>query len=253
VALPLLNYAPSSQNQRVAGFEVGNDDNYRIYSTDNVGTDSDMEALIWAAYRQVFSEHQMITANRQTFLESQLRYGQITVKDFIRGLATSDSFRRLNYEPNDNYRFVRLVVERLLGREVYNKREEIAWSIFIPTRGYQGFIDAVLASDEYNAAFGENVVPYQRRRSLPQRTAGETPFNLKTPRYGAYHRSQLGFPQVIWQNSVRRFVPQEKAPAAGSPVNFLGMARAVAPTVTTVPRVATANINIATQVPYRKR
>lgn len=252
MALPLLNYTPASQNQRVAGYEVGNDDNYRIYSTDNVGTDGDMEELIWASYRQVFSEHQMLTVTRQTFLESQLRYGQITVKDFIRGLAASDSFRRLNYEPNDNYRFVELCVQRLLGRDVYSQQEKIAWSIVIPTRGYQGFIDQLLASDEYNTAFGENVVPYQRRRNLPQRSSGETPFNLKTPRYGAYHRSQLGFPQVLWQNAQRRFVPQEKTPTAGNPMTFLEMARSLDLSVPNVAPISTSNVDIATQVPYRK-
>ena len=57
------------------------------------------------------------------------------------------------------------------------------------------------SSDEYEGNFGDSIVPYQRRRVLPQRDAGETPFNLKTPRYGARHRDQLGFPQLIWNNT----------------------------------------------------
>lgn len=252
MALPLLSYTPSSQNQRVTNYQVPGDDEPRIYSTDDIVTDNDMDELIWAAYRQIFSEHQIIKSNRQPFLESQLKYGQISVKDFIRGLATSDSFRRLNYDPNSNYRFIEICVQRILGRDIYDKRETIAWSIFPATRGFQGFIDSLLDSPEYQDAFGDNIVPYQRRRVLPQRPGGETPFNLKTPRYGEYHRSQLGFPQVVWQNAVRRFTPQEKQPAAGSPQLYLDMARAVAPKIDNVPRVPLSNINIATAVPYRK-
>ena len=78
-----------------------------------------MDMLIMAAYRQVHNEQQMVDFNRQRFLESQLRAGQITVRDFVRGLVLSDSFRRLTYDVNNNYRFVQICVQRLLGREVY--------------------------------------------------------------------------------------------------------------------------------------
>ncbi len=253
MAIPVLNFSPSSQNQRVAGYEVGSEEQPKIYAIENVFSGADMDELIWAAYRQVFSEHQNIANNRQTFLESQLRYGQISVKDFIRGLATSDSFRRLNLDTNSNYRFVEICVQRILGRDVYSEREKIAWSILLPTKGLQGFIDALVDSEEYANNFGDNTVPYQRRRILPQRTQGETPFNLKTPRYEAYHRSQLGFPQTVWQNAVRRFKPQEQTAGAGNPQGFLGMARAVTPSLPVVARTPLANINIATAVPYRKR
>ncbi|HEY9689641.1 MAG TPA: phycobilisome rod-core linker polypeptide [Coleofasciculaceae cyanobacterium] len=237
----------------MAGYEVGSEEQPKIYAIENVFSGADMDELIWAAYRQIFSEHQSITSNRQTFLESQLRYGQISVKDFIRGLATSDSFRRLNLEPNSNYRFVDICVQRILGRDVYSDRERIAWSILLPTKGLQGFIDALVDSDEYANNFGDNTVPFQLRRILPQRAKGETPFNLKTPRYEAYHRSQLGFPQTVWQNAVRRFKPQETKVGAGNPQGFLGMARAVTPSLPVVARTPLANINIATAVPYRKR
>jgi phycobilisome rod-core linker protein len=252
VSIPFLSYAPSSQNQRVAGYEVGSEEQPRIYSTDDLLSPGDTNALIWAAYRQIFSEHQMIAANRQTFLESQLKSGQISVRDFVRGLVMSDSFRRLNYEPNSNYRFVEICVQRVLGRDCYSEREKIAWSIVVVNKGIQGFIDELLNSEEYLSNFGDTVVPYQRRRVLPQRTGGETPFNLKTPRYGAYHRSQLGFPQLVWQNAVRRFIPQEQAPTEGNPSNFLAMARSINPKGGAPTRLALSSLNIETDVPYKK-
>jgi phycobilisome rod-core linker protein len=46
--------SPSSQNQRVASYEVGGDEQPRIFSTDDLYDSTDMDALINAAYRQMF-------------------------------------------------------------------------------------------------------------------------------------------------------------------------------------------------------
>lgn len=251
MALPLLEYSYKSQNERVVGYEVAGEEQPTIYTTENTPSSADMGELIWAAYRQIFSEHQILSSNRQKFLESQLRNGQIVVRDFIRGLLLSDPFRRLNYETNSNYRFVEICVQRVLGRDIYNEREKIAWSIVVAQQGIQGFVDTLLNSDEYLDSFGFDTVPYQRRRILPQRSGGETPFNLKTPRYGEYHRAQLGFPQLVWQNVVRRFIPQEKQSTAGNPALYLGMAREIAPTVPNTPRVSASNMNYLALVPRK--
>ncbi len=190
MAIPLLEYSPSSQNQRVFNYEVPGDEQSWIYSTENLLSNSEIQNLIWAAYRQIFNEQQIIASNREQALESQLRNGQITVREFIRGLLLSDTFRRRNYEPNSNYRFAEMCVQRVLGRNVYSDREKLAWSIVIATKGLAGFIDDLLNSEEYLANFGDDIVPYQRRRILPQRTEGESPF-ARMPRYGADYRSKL--------------------------------------------------------------
>lgn len=253
MAIPLLDYKPSAPNTRVAGYEVPGDEQPKIYNTENLPSGTGMDEVIWAAYRQIFSEHQILKSNRQVALESQLRDGRITVREFIRGLVLSDSFRRRNFDTNNNYRFAEMCVQRVLGRDVYSEREKIAWSIVIVNEGIRGFIDALLSSDEYLENFGDTVVPYQRRRILPQRVQGETPFNLKTPRYGEYHRSILGFPQTVWQNQVRRFVPQEQKAQAGSPALFLNMARSVNLPSNPGGRVATQAINYMASVPRRDR
>ena len=144
-----------------------------------------------------------------------------------------------------------MCVQRVLGRDVYSDREKIAWSIVVATKGPQGFIDELVNSDEYLNQFGYDTVPYQQRRILPQRVKGEMPFNLKTPRYNEYHRSQLGFPQIIWQTTVRRFVPQEQQARAGDPSGYLAMARNMPKPATPPQRVSLANINIQTMVPRR--
>ena len=179
MSIPLLEYAPKSQNQRVEGYEVPNEDTPTIYRLDRATSDQDIDSIIWAAYRQIFSEHLILASYKQTALESQLRNRAITLRDFIRGLGKSDVYRTQVADTNSNYRLVDITLKRFLGRAAYNKAEEIAWSIVIATKGLHGFIDALLESDEYLDNFGDDVVPYQRRRF------GSRPFNLANPRYGS--------------------------------------------------------------------
>ena len=190
MAIPLLEYSPSSQNQRVLNYEIPGDEQSWIYNAENLLSDSEIQDLIWAAYRQIFNEQQILASNREKCLESQLRGSQITVKDFIRGLLLSNTFRQRNYEPNSNYRFVEMCIQRVLGRNVYSDREKLAWSIVLATKGLEGFVDDLLNSEEYLNNFGDDIVPYQRRRILPQRIVGESPF-ARMPRYGADRRTKL--------------------------------------------------------------
>ncbi|TAE58871.1 MAG: phycobilisome rod-core linker polypeptide CpcG1 [Nostocales cyanobacterium] len=183
MSIPLLKYSPSSQNQRVEGYEVPNEDTPVIYKLTSATFATDVDEIIWAGYRQIFSEHLILSSYRQKFLESQLRNRAISVRDFIRGLGKSEVFRSQVAEVNSNYRLVDLTLQRFLGRKSYNKKEEIAWSIVIATKGVHGFIDALLDSDEYRENFGDDIVPYQRRRYKGR------PFNLVNPRYSDYWRN----------------------------------------------------------------
>ena len=191
--LTKLEYSPTSRNTRVTDFEVPGDEQPKVYSTESLISSYEKDELIKAAYLQVFHEQQFLDFNRQSFLESQLKAGQITVKEFVRGLVVSDSFCRLNYEVNNNYRFVELCVQRLLGRQVYNEREQFAWSIVLATKGLREFVTELLESDEYASNFGEDTVPYQRRRILLQRAEGELTF-AHTSRYDADFRDNLPVP-----------------------------------------------------------
>lgn len=251
MAIPLLSYSPSSQNTRVASYEVPGDEQPRIFSADDLLSPSDLATLIEAAYRQIFFH--AFAADREPALESQLRSGQITVRDFIGGLLLSDTYKRSFYNLNSNYRFVEQTVQRVLGRDLYNQRESIAWSIVVATKGIKGFVEQLLNSAEYLEAFGDSIVPYQRRRVLPGRSEGEMPFNLKSPRYEEYHRRKLGFPQMIWQNSTRTFKPQEQQTKAGDPTNFLNMARSIDAKANVPQRLSAMNVDFLNAVPYRKK
>ncbi|MBW4654011.1 MAG: phycobilisome rod-core linker polypeptide [Kaiparowitsia implicata GSE-PSE-MK54-09C] len=196
--LPVLKYNPSTQNQRVQSFGTvdTNGDLPVIYRLEDATDSSGVDELIHAAYRQVFNEQEMLRFNRQIALETQLRNRAISVRDFIRGLAKSERFYSLVVESNDNIRLVELAIKRLLGRNPYNQEELIAWSIQIATRGWSGFVDALMDGDEYATAFGDGTVPYQRKRM------GDRPHSF-TPRYGAYYRDRQ--PQPHPYTPVGRF------------------------------------------------
>lgn len=247
--IPLLQYPPACNNQRVSGFEVGSDEQPRIFSTDNILSSSDLDALINAAYRQIFFH--AFAADREVALESQLRNGQISVREFIRGLCLSNTFTQSFYNLNSNYRFVEHCVEKLLGRSVYSDKEKIAWSIVVATKGRAGLVNDLLNSAEYLENFGENIVPYQRRRTLPSGTTSELPFNIKSPRYDGYYRAKLGFPQLIWQTEVRRFSPQDQKPKAGDPTLFRSMAQSIRPFGGIPQSLSPYNIDIEKSVPRR--
>lgn len=219
----MLAYKPSSQNQRVRGYEVPNEDTPYIYRMEDCVDETDLQELIWAVYRQLFSEHEILKQFRQPALESQVKNRAITVRDFVRGLAKTQAFYTLVVETNSNYRVVELCLKRILGRAQYSKDEEIAWSIVIATKGIGGFIDALVDSEEYQNAFGDNTVPYQRRRYK------DRPFNLVTPRYADYWRNKQEDSRYKW----------------GDVNNFLDMARSIKITpVIEKPTILTANIKI---------
>uniref|UniRef100_A0ACD5H237 Phycobilisome rod-core linker polypeptide n=1 Tax=Desertifilum tharense IPPAS B-1220 TaxID=1781255 RepID=A0ACD5H237_9CYAN len=226
MSIPLLNITPVTQNQRVEGYEVGNEDTPIIYRLSAATTDTDINELIWYLYRQIFSEHLILDSYRQPNLESQLRNRAITVREFVRVLGKSDVYRRLVGETNSNYRLVDLTFKRLLGRATYNKDEQIAQSIIIATQGLHGFIDSIVDSEEYTQNFGDDIVPYQRRRFK------ERPFNLVNPRYSDYWRTrQINLEGSYYQVRLAgQGNPDKRVARRSVPDTFFQMARGLTPT-----------------------
>jgi phycobilisome rod-core linker protein len=250
MALPLLEYKPSSQNQRVQSFGKSdqNEDTPYIYRLEDVNSPGEMKALVWAAYRQIFSEHETLRFNRQITLETRLANGSLTVRDFIRELVKSERFYTLVVSVNDNYRLVEICLKRLLGREPYNQNEKIAWSIKIGTLGFHGFVDALVDSDEYIQAFGDYTVPYQRKRMEAR------PFNLVTPRYGEAYREVAGTTKTDWRFTVEKYYTrkfQERQLAEGDPRKFRELAASLNPKVNYAQRISSFDIDYLSRVPNR--
>ena len=95
VAIPLLEYAPITQNSLRSGvpnLRVGSDEGSRAYSLEIADEPDNFDTVVEAGYRQIFIH--AFKTDRDVNLESQLKDGQITVRDFIRGLVLSDTFAR---------------------------------------------------------------------------------------------------------------------------------------------------------------
>ena len=100
MALPLLKYAPTSQNSRVKALRVGSDEDPKAVAMDKAMDREDQNFVIEAAYRQIFFH--AFKVDRDRTLESQVRDGQITLRDFIRSLCLSHTFTRSFYNLNTN-------------------------------------------------------------------------------------------------------------------------------------------------------
>ena len=248
MSIPLLEYQPRSQNQRVPGYEVPNEDTPRIYRMEDCNATDEIQELIWAAYRQIFSEHQILQFNRQIQLESQLKNNSIAVRDFMRGLEKSERFYELVVSVNNNYRLVDICLKRLLGRAAYNKEEEIAWSIKTATLGFHGFVDALIDSEEYSEEFGDYTVPFQRKRMEGR------PFNLVTPRYGEDFREQVGTVKTDWRFTLEEYYSRkskERRLPEGDPGKYREMAATVTPDRNYAQRISAFDIDYLKLVPVR--
>ena len=177
-----MPFKPSSQNSRVDSISASRQpclDRAPDFSSE----------IIERCYRQIYF-HAM-SCDRDRFLESQLRSGSITVRDFIRGLLLSDRFYRGYVECNGNDRVVEQVIGRVLGRPVYGQDEVKSWSIVIAEQGFAAFVDDILGSPEYFERFGIDGIPDQVNRILPGRSQGEMPIYQRLPRYGESWRDRL--------------------------------------------------------------
>ena len=177
-----LLFKLSSQNSRVDSISPS-----RQHCSDRA-TDVTSE-IIEKCYRQIY--FYAMSCDRDRFLESQLRSGSISVRDFIRGLLLSDRFYRGYVECNGNDRVVEQVIGRVLGRPIYGPDEVNSWSIVIAEQGFAAFVDAILESSEYFDKFGIDGIPQQVNRILPGRSQGEMPIYQRLPRYGESWRDRL--------------------------------------------------------------
>ncbi|MEM7553860.1 MAG: phycobilisome rod-core linker polypeptide [Cyanobacteria bacterium P01_A01_bin.84] len=119
--------------------------------------------VIKAAYRHVFERDITATyAFPRTELESKLKGGQISMKEFIRRLGKSRLYRTLFYEPYTISRVIELGMRHFLGRGLSSLEEFQEYFAIITKGGLPKLIDALVDSQEYADYFGEETVPYLR-------------------------------------------------------------------------------------------
>ncbi len=131
------------------------------------------DVVIRAVYRQVMGNAHIMESERLVVPESQLKHGELSVREFVRKLAKSELYQS-RFTDCYRYRAMELNFKHLLGRAPQNFAEMKAHSAILDTEGYEADIDSYIDSDEYNDAFGENIVPYYRGyNSAPGQTMVE--------------------------------------------------------------------------------
>jgi phycoerythrin-associated linker protein len=125
-------------------------------------SEDDLQTVIRAVYRQVLGNAHVMDSQRLTSAESQLRNGDISVRDFVRAVAQSDLYRALFFENSSPYRFVELNFKHLLGRAPQDQTEISEHVQTYNAQGYDAEINSYIDGDEYSISFGENVVPSAR-------------------------------------------------------------------------------------------
>ncbi|MBE9077469.1 phycobilisome rod-core linker polypeptide [Romeria aff. gracilis LEGE 07310] len=124
-------------------------------------SESSTQAVINAAYRQVFGRD-VYSGQRLKAAESRLETGEITVRDFIRQLAKSETFRKMYWTSLYVMKAVEYIHRRLLGRPTYGRQETNKYFDICSKQGFYALVDAIIDTKEYEEAFGEDTVPYER-------------------------------------------------------------------------------------------
>lgn len=102
----------SETSARLLGFEPAQSAPVELRTN---APETDMQGVIWAAYRQIFGNDYVMNAERQTSSESLLRQGHIRVCDFVRALAMSELYKEKFFYSTQQVRFIELNFKHFLG------------------------------------------------------------------------------------------------------------------------------------------
>ncbi|QSJ16653.1 phycobilisome rod-core linker polypeptide [Nostoc sp. UHCC 0702] len=135
---------------------------YELWPTSSL---EDIEIVIRAVYKHVLGNPHVLESERLVTAESQLRDRALSVREFVRAVAKSNFYRSRYFESSAPYRFIELNFLHLLGRAPQDQTEISEHIIRAVAEGYDAEIDSYIDSEEYQSAFGENIVPYYRGKN----------------------------------------------------------------------------------------
>ncbi|MEM8503488.1 MAG: phycobilisome rod-core linker polypeptide [Cyanobacteria bacterium P01_D01_bin.1] len=149
--------------------------------------------IIGAVYRQVFGRP-VYAGQEISKAESRFNNDEINVREFVKAVAKSESFRKTYWTSLYVMKAVEYIHRRLLGRPTYGRQETNKYFDICAKKGFYALIDAIIDSQEYTECFGEDTVPYERyltpggqaMRSLRVGSIQETgarPEEQTTPRF----------------------------------------------------------------------
>ncbi len=182
-------------------------------------TQDDAQAVINAVYRQVLGNDYIMQSERLTATESLLCNGSLTVRDFVRAVAKSELYKTKFLYDNFQTRVIELNLKHLLGRAAYDESEVIYHLDLYQNQGFEADIDDYVDSVEYDASFGDYIVPYYRgfATQTQQKTVGFTRMFQLYRGYANSDRSQVaGKTSRLAQDLARNGSSAVVAPSGGS-------------------------------------
>ncbi len=127
-----------------------------------MATPETIEGVIQAVYQQVLGNPHLLTSERLVISESLLCDRKITVKEFVRQVAKSSLYKQKFFHDCFQSRTIELNFKHLLGRAPYEQSEISDHMNRYQDQGFDADIDSYIDSPEYEAYFGENIVPFYR-------------------------------------------------------------------------------------------
>jgi phycocyanin-associated rod linker protein len=114
-------------------------------------------------------------------------------RDFVRAVAKSELYKTKFLYDNFQTRVIELNLKHLLGRAAYDESEVIYHLDLYQNQGFAADIDNYIDSEEYEANFGDYIVPYYRgfATQTQQKTVGFTRMFQMYRGYANSDRSQI--------------------------------------------------------------
>ncbi|HYX15525.1 MAG TPA: phycobilisome rod-core linker polypeptide [Nostoc sp.] len=136
----------------------------RIYRLTETTNQAERQQAINAIYRQVLDvfSGEVPDNFRRSDLDSKLQNGEISVREFVRELASSEIYRQRFLLPYPHAKVIEFLFRHLLGRTPADQEEICQYNNLLANSGLSAAVEAIIDSPEYSRYFGEDVVPYNR-------------------------------------------------------------------------------------------
>ena len=121
-----------------------------------------LATAVSAAYRQGYGNAHVMDNERSSELEARYGNGELTTRDFVRGLAKTSFYKARFFEGVAPQRGIELNLKHLLGRPPVDQAEMSAHISLLASGGHDAVIDFIVDGAEYAEVFGDDVVPYTR-------------------------------------------------------------------------------------------
>lgn len=199
---------------------MADDYTYELWPT---SSKEDIQTIIRAVYKQVLGNPHVMESERLVTAESQLCDGSISVREFVRAVGKSDFYRARYFESCAPYRFIELNFQHMLGRAPESQAEVSEHIRRCAEEGYDADIDSYVDGDEYQQAFGENLVPYSRDKSEAGRKQVVYNRNFAVNRGPAQVSSAVTASQLVYDvatNSANKITTAEATPGSVTEKRF---------------------------------